>query len=331
MRHMPVYYIGLDEPIRFFIAGEFIGKAGWSHARYEHYGDFELMLGLSGHFDLTYHHVDGDSTPRTVRVSPSACVLLPPRIILDGGTRAGDDVDFIWLHFLADRSESQSEGDTLSMPVSHAALRQIGNGEYCPELDDICVIPERFVVHDMNRVLLAARNLLACVNSRRYTQRANDLLVATLLIELSDDYLSALTQSKGESTRLVPIIEWIRTNMSPTLSVAAIADHFAMNPDYLNRLFRQERGTTVRDYLINLRIETAKALLIRTDYPIKTVAKCAFFNDVRNFMKQFKQRTSMTPASFRTLFASTYVNTPYVDPALPVPHDVGELIKKGMD
>ncbi|MCH9276308.1 AraC family transcriptional regulator, partial [Bifidobacterium amazonense] len=280
-----------------------------------------------------YHLADDPSHERSLRVSPSSCVLLPPNITVWGTGRTGENVDFLWIHFLADWKPRETavpaQQTSSAVPVQPDTLQRIRRKEYCPEVDGICIIPERFAIYNMKRVLVTARMVLSCANVYRYTQRENDLLTAALLIELSDDYLSSLARTKTDSAKTAPVIEWIRTNMSAKLTVADVADHFVMNPDYLNRLFKREHGTTMRDYLIDLRIETAKALLIHTKLPIGTVAKYAYFNDKRNFMKQFKKRTSLTPTDFRTALAHTYGNTPFVDPALPVPHDVGVIMKHG--
>lgn len=328
---MTVYEINLNNPIRYFIAGEFTSRPGWTHARYDHGSDFELIIGISGHFDLAYRTNDNLNRERHVRVAPSSCVLLPPDITVWGTGRTGENVDFLWIHFLADWKTRDTDPAAIPtsapVPVRQETLQRMQRKEYCPEINDICLIPERFTISNMKRVLVAARMVLSCANSYRYTQRENDLLTSSLLIELSDDYLHSLARMKTDNARTTPIIEWIRTNMSSKLTVSTVADHFVMNPDYLNRLFKREHGTTMRDYLIDLRIETAKALLVHTKLPIDAVAKYSYFNDRKNFMKQFKKRTSLTPTDFRTAFANTYGNTPFIDPALPVPHDVGELMK----
>ncbi|MCH9276541.1 hypothetical protein JS533_009725, partial [Bifidobacterium amazonense] len=91
---MTIYEIDLGAPIRYFIAGEFTSRPGWVHAQYDHGPDFELIIGISGHFDLVYHLADDPSHERSLRVSPSSCVLLPPNITVWGTGRTGENVDF---------------------------------------------------------------------------------------------------------------------------------------------------------------------------------------------------------------------------------------------
>ncbi|KFI85146.1 AraC family transcriptional regulator [Bifidobacterium reuteri DSM 23975] len=361
---MTTYEIAIDKPVYYYIAGEFTSEPGWTHARYEHEDDFELIIGLSGHFDLAVRHLSGNHGEQRLRVSPSTCLLLPPRIVVQGAERTGESVDFIWIHFLADwhTSERFQNNSVHSRPSAIAnrpadpKTRQHGNGqtddaaniihtathpdaartfqcirqrEYCPDVNNTVVLPSRFIVQNMNRILLAARNLLSVTNSYRYSQRENDFLTSCLLIELSDDYLSTLANATTSERRTAPITAWIHTNMSSSLSVIDVASHFMLNPDYLTRLFKRENGVTLRDYIVSLRIETAKALLVRTDLPIPMVARYAYFNDARNFMKQFKKHTSLTPTNYRKTFAQPHINTPFIDVELPVPHEISVMLREG--
>lgn len=341
------YEIDIAKPVYYLVAGEFTSKPGWTHARYEHEDDFELILGLSGHFDLTAHNLAGDTNERRFRVGPSTCLLLPPRIVVQGADRTGENVDFIWLHFLAEWHESErfqsksvtflpqseespaADATTGTHPDAARTFQRIRRREYCPDVNNTVILPDRFAVQNRNRILLAARNLLSVTNSYRYSQRENDFLTSALLLELSDDYLHTLADAGTNERRTAPIVSWIKTNMSSSLSAIDVADHFAMNPDYLTRLFKRENGVTLRDYIISLRIETAKALLVRTDLPIPLVARYAHFNDARNFMKQFKKHTSLTPTGYRSTFAQAHINTPFVDVELPLPHEVSVMIHEG--
>ncbi|WP_410775199.1 helix-turn-helix domain-containing protein [Ectobacillus funiculus] len=70
----------------------------------------------------------------------------------------------------------------------------------------------------------------------------------------------------------------------------------------LHRLFKQELGMSLKDYLTEVRIRKAKELLTNTDYPINTIAQSVEYEDPQQFSKVFKQNTNLTPSSFRRNF-----------------------------
>lgn len=58
-------------------------------------------------------------------------------------------------------------------------------------------------------------------------------------------------------------------------------------------------GTTLRQYLINFRIDAAKRYLRETDYQISKVSKLCGYNNFCNFSTDFKRKTGLTPSLYR--------------------------------
>lgn len=72
--------------------------------------------------------------------------------------------------------------------------------------------------------------------------------------------------------------------------------------DHFRRLFKKETGKTPTAYLIDLRIENAKKLLIQKEkmsYSIKDIALLCGFNDSYYFSRLFKERTGFSPSAFQ--------------------------------
>ena len=81
--------------------------------------------------------------------------------------------------------------------------------------------------------------------------------------------------------------------------VSAVAERLAMPTSTLRRKFRQLSGMSPREYLLASRVAAAKAMLLDTDLPIKTVAARAGYRDVFFFSRQFRQKTGQSPAAYR--------------------------------
>jgi two-component system response regulator YesN len=66
-----------------------------------------------------------------------------------------------------------------------------------------------------------------------------------------------------------------------------------------SRRFRQVMGVPFRDYLVRLRLEKAKALLVTGGVSITDVAHMVGFGDLPRLDKLFKRYTGVTPSDYR--------------------------------
>jgi two-component system, response regulator YesN len=64
-------------------------------------------------------------------------------------------------------------------------------------------------------------------------------------------------------------------------------------------LFKEETGIPFREYLVHLRIETAKNFLVTSDQKISQLALRLGFDNGNYFSTVFKKYTGMTPRSYR--------------------------------
>lgn len=315
--------ISLTEPIYYYKAGEFTAGPGWVHKTMRHDRDFQIILGVRGKISIS---IDGEP----VDILPGECVLLRPGATIGGGGPARGPIDFYWVHFFAAWRESIifQKSSIILRPNVTVDFDKIRHREFITELNNVSMLPDKFRLNQQARAFLLFGQLLDVSNSYRYSQRESDFMTGALLVELSHQYLSGLAEKKRDESALTArICEWIRSHMSADLTVGSVAGHFAMNADYLSRLFRRELGTNLRSYLLDMRLETAKVLLMQTDIPIARVARNSFFNDERNFMKLFKRRTGVTPTQYREGFSHTHLNNPLIDPSIPVPQEVEAMFE----
>ncbi|MFC8598410.1 AraC family transcriptional regulator [Isoptericola sp. NPDC057191] len=322
-----MFEISLAEPIFFYKAGEFTAPAGWRHKRLHHQRDFEIFLGVTGTVPLL---VDGEP----VELGPGTCVMTPPGATVEGAAETTEETAFYWLHFFADWQEIEDGGDPGgALPGRFAGeLDRVRNGGFSAVLNDVCLLPPRFSPSRWHRAVLALRQVLDAANRFRYSQRECDFLTGALLVELTDDYLRGRGDAvEGRRPRAAPVAEWIRSHISADLTVAEVARSFKVNPDYLNRTFKAAHGTNLRDYILDLKIETAKVLLVRTDLPVGQVAHHSHFRDSRNFLKRFRERAGVTPSEFRAAYAATHLNNEVIDPRIPVPQAAEAYLRGAAD
>lgn len=95
------------------------------------------------------------------------------------------------------------------------------------------------------------------------------------------------------------IKSYVLSNLGRDLSLAAIGEEMGFNPIYLSRVFKQEEGCSIREYIENRRMDMAKRMLMNSNLKILDVgAKCGYPNTAY-FIKIFKSHFQVTPQEYR--------------------------------
>lgn len=95
--------------------------------------------------------------------------------------------------------------------------------------------------------------------------------------------------------------EYVAENYANSnISLNVISDYIKINPSYLSKLFKDNTGECLMDYVNKYRVEKAKQLLSATDIPIKEVGFKSGFNSIQSFIRVFKKFTGQTPGLYRS-------------------------------
>ncbi len=95
-------------------------------------------------------------------------------------------------------------------------------------------------------------------------------------------------------------IEYIQTNFDKKISNDTIAENFGFHPTYLNRLFKQQTGNSIHQFVLNYRITIAADLLISSNLSVEQVAEHVGFGDIPHFSKMFKSKMGIVPSKFKS-------------------------------
>ncbi|AKP65215.1 arac family transcriptional regulator [Levilactobacillus koreensis JCM 16448] len=314
---MKLMQLRLSQPLWFYKAGEFSADAGWRHKDMYHEHDFEVIFCLKGHFDVT---ING----QPCRIRANDCWVLPPDTRIAGTKDTTGPVDFFWLHFFA-------EWDWVDFSHQQVQVMTQQQAAHEPAHDLNCLVnlPRYFQVANPQELILMFNQVMDYTNRYHYTDYGNHLMTQLVLISVGDAYLQNLVATaSGTDAKTTRVVEWVRANLSSELTVAVIAHHFDMSPDYLTKLFKREQGKNLRSYLVDIKIEVAKLLLVRTNLPVNQVATAAYFHDDKNFMKLFKKKVNMTAGQYRNGYGNTHLNNPAIDPSIPIPQDISALLDR---
>ena len=110
---------------------------------------------------------------------------------------------------------------------------------------------------------------------------------------------SVEAQPEQDKTVIQQLVSYINNHISEGVSLKVLSNMFHMNPNYISQYFKNETGMNYSAYLLMLRINKAKNLLMNSDRSVAEVAQMTGFKDYRLFSRTFKQETGLTPSQYR--------------------------------
>lgn len=116
------------------------------------------------------------------------------------------------------------------------------------------------------------------------------------------DFFAELVISDNTKRIFDPISRAIRTieyNYNNKITVQGLAESLYLNEAYFSRLFKEKTGMSPKQYLLNVRLNRAKELLLATDYPISEISAATGFSDPLYFSKLFFKREGISPSNYR--------------------------------
>lgn len=94
-------------------------------------------------------------------------------------------------------------------------------------------------------------------------------------------------------------IAYIQDHYNEPITNEIIARELGYNPTYLGRIFKQNTGTSLHDYVIDLRMAAAADALKNSSLPISEICRLAGMDDIYHFSKLFKQKIGLSPTNYR--------------------------------
>lgn len=92
---------------------------------------------------------------------------------------------------------------------------------------------------------------------------------------------------------------YINEHFADNITVEELAERAMISPYYFIRIFKNETGFTPHEYIVSVRINTAKYLLKNTRLTIKNIGFQTGFSCENVFCSAFKKHVGITPAAFR--------------------------------
>ncbi len=95
------------------------------------------------------------------------------------------------------------------------------------------------------------------------------------------------------------IEEYVNLNLDRNLRKEDIVNLVHLNTDYITRLFRKERGISVKSYIIQQKLEAARKMIQTTNLSVSYIAARYGYTNFSHFSSAYKKQFGVTPQEDR--------------------------------
>jgi AraC-like DNA-binding protein len=268
-------------PLKYNLTGKFQAPSSeWMHfTRYMQ--DYELIVVTEG---TAYLQVE----QQLYSIEKGEFLIFPPSAKQAGYKKS--NCAFYWLHF------------TYENPVTTKLLEEfpVDPTEYK------IYIPTHGKIENLEKIIVMMKHLQDSVRSY-HNNLQNNYLCTTILCEIFSQILAKKNQDNSALKRkqlFNDIQDYIKWNRNNDIKVSEIAEHFGYNKRYISYLFSTIAGVSLKQYIIEEKVQLAKYLLCDTNANISEIAYQLGYNDSHNFMKVFKKLVGLTPTQYRNAYAT---------------------------
>lgn len=106
-------------------------------------------------------------------------------------------------------------------------------------------------------------------------------------------------ETTGEKAIVRMVVSYVNLHYAEPLSVADIASHIGYSTAHLSELFKQHTGVTIKQQIINVRIDHVKRALKQGGYSLESIAAACGYQNARYLCHVFKSHTGVTPSQYR--------------------------------
>lgn len=140
-----------------------------------------------------------------------------------------------------------------------------------------------------------------CYNKNRIDRQAElksvFYKIASRMVRRNDGYITVDGYSK-----IAESVSYLHSHyLEGDFRISKLYETSGISSRYYERLFFKKFGETPKEYLLKMKIEFAKELLLFEKSSISDIAAQLGYNDIYHFSKIFKAKTGYTPGQYRKI------------------------------
>lgn len=142
-----------------------------------------------------------------------------------------------------------------------------------------------------------------------YIQKSDGCTDIAQTIKYRDHAVEELTNqvqrkmSRKTSSYVERCKEYVEKHYKEKLYLTDIAEQLGLSETYLSRLFKQETGEQLQNYIVDVRLERAANLLKYSDESISNIAEYVNFPSQSYMGKLFREKFQLSPKKYRERYA----------------------------
>lgn len=126
--------------------------------------------------------------------------------------------------------------------------------------------------------------------------------IFTSLYDLSYDVSKIKELTPAQETVVNTALKYISENYKNELDIETICNNVGFSKYYFCKIFKQQMGLTVHQYVNEFRINKAKELLAYSKLSVNSVANQVGFKTTLTFLRAFEKSVHMTPSEYRDYY-----------------------------
>ncbi len=134
----------------------------------------------------------------------------------------------------------------------------------------------------------------------RHISREGELHYARLVAELHRAKKGS--PETQENLHISHCKDYVYSHLHGKLTVQDIAAAIGLEPNYLSALFKRCEKITLKEYILNAKIDLVKNMLRYSDYSYIEIASYLGFSSQSHMGENFKKLTGMTPKTYRNTY-----------------------------
>ena len=271
----PMPYL-IDAELRTYEAGE-------SHPGRTKRGTFDLLYVREGTL-----HLQEDNFRLDVEAGQYV-ILRPDRRHLSSQS-CGVKTVFEWLHF-------QTAGEWEERGSADANEDSLRGDHYLYALH----LPKLARIREPQRAADLMQQLRDAADGTEQTAFWQRQQGFQLLLQLLDEEWRAndAPTSLGVAERAASYLKRLYRSQ---ISNSQLGSELGLHPNYIARCMLEVYGFTPQQFLLLYRMDQAKLLLVKTDYPVARVAEETGFRQTPHFSRTFSEHAGLSPLQYRKQF-----------------------------
>jgi AraC family L-rhamnose operon transcriptional activator RhaR len=222
---------------------------------------------------------------------------------------------YFWAYTLSERSDRPARGDA-DTALSELLRRFPSSSRSIVRADGLEAVLQ-LMTREVARGAPGYREMINVLAAKAIVDTAR-AAVPDAAVSARDREADGHSRSFAESV-VQTAVQYLGDNLARQFKVRDVAAQVNLSERQFRRVFLRFAGTSVLDYLTNLRIERAAQLLLNTDLPIKQIAAAVGYPDTHYFTTLFGREKGTTPAAFRHAQGTQFFQRRRHRPA-PGPH-----------